>query len=274
MAAIGGMAIAAPASAIEITVTPWLAPNAFGSPSYASAVQNAISGQLAGSSTAGTSGTPTFYQAQSDVTAQESIVTGFASWKGQADPGTVFGPAFANELGNRMSFGVLIDGQGTQFSVSQMSFTASSDDPGNVLGFGFGLGSYNYSQDYQGILYGTDGHLGGGDDTFITSGANTQLVDGFIGRGSGNSLAAYCAGCSLADQQAAINSVAGTFTGTTHFTGTYQLADLATGSGTFTINGGAVPEPATWAMMLIGFGGLGAVMRKRRAMGRDVLAAA
>jgi len=30
--------------------------------------------------------------------------------------------------------------------------------------------------------------------------------------------------------------------------------------------GGAVPEPATWAMMLIGFGGLGAAMRRRRAV--------
>ena len=30
-------------------------------------------------------------------------------------------------------------------------------------------------------------------------------------------------------------------------------------------NGGVgVPEPATWAMMLVGLGGLGAVMRKRR----------
>ncbi|MGZ3376092.1 MAG: PEPxxWA-CTERM sorting domain-containing protein [Phenylobacterium sp.] len=34
-----------------------------------------------------------------------------------------------------------------------------------------------------------------------------------------------------------------------------------------TYNGGAgVPEPAAWAMMLAGFGGLGAVMRRRRAV--------
>jgi hypothetical protein len=37
------------------------------------------------------------------------------------------------------------------------------------------------------------------------------------------------------------------------------------------IGGGGVPEPSTWAMMLVGFGGLGAVLRRRR---RDVVALA
>lgn len=37
---------------------------------------------------------------------------------------------------------------------------------------------------------------------------------------------------------------------------------------TDTVAGGAVPEPSTWALMLLGFGGLGAVLRRRS--GRDL----
>ena len=43
-------------------------------------------------------------------------------------------------------------------------------------------------------------------------------------------------------------------------------------NGTYTIS--AVPEPVTWAMMLIGFGGLGAVMRTQRRKQLSAVAAA
>jgi hypothetical protein len=42
------------------------------------------------------------------------------------------------------------------------------------------------------------------------------------------------------------------------------LASMTASAGG-TTRGGGVPEPATWTMMLIGFGGLGAVLRRRRA---------
>ena len=68
--------------------------------------------------------------------------------------------------------------------------------------------------------------------------------------------------------------VAGTFTLATAASGTLILTDFAAGwqatgpwangsnSGAGVIT--AVPEPTTWAMMLVGFGMLGAAMRYRR----------
>ncbi|MBS0362344.1 MAG: PEPxxWA-CTERM sorting domain-containing protein [Proteobacteria bacterium] len=49
-----------------------------------------------------------------------------------------------------------------------------------------------------------------------------------------------------------------TFTAVDGGNGNPFLAALTTSSG-------AVPEPATWALMLAGFGGLGALLRRRRA---------
>src|SRR5512146_1688107 len=167
-AAVCAYGIATPTHATTITVTPWLAPNAFGSPSYAAAVANQEQALLNGLSSYGAAG-PTQYNANSNVTASQAIVTGFNSWMGVANPAS----PYQNELGNRMLFGVLINGNGSQFSISQLSFSATSTD-GNGLGFGFAAGSYNYSLDYEGILFGANGVLGGGDDTFVTSGPNTQ----------------------------------------------------------------------------------------------------
>ena len=49
--------------------------------------------------------------------------------------------------------------------------------------------------------------------------------------------------------------------------------DGANGGATITFqSGGAVPEPATWAMMLLGFGGIGFAMRRRRKEGLAQLA--
>ena len=56
-------------------------------------------------------------------------------------------------------------------------------------------------------------------------------------------------------------------TGTLTFAAPLLCCDNDAGIDNITLNGGGptgVPEPATWAMMLIGFGGMGAVMRSRR----------
>ena len=263
-------ALAIPVPTIE--VHPWLAPNVFGSPNWAPAVANAITALKTGASSAGTPGTPAYYEEQTtSVSSAEVVVTGFPSWRGLVDPGTEFGPAFASELGNRMHFALVIDGNGGKFSISQLGFGATSTDPFAGLAFGFGTGSYGYSSDYQGVLYGGDGAFGGGDDTYVTAGLATTLVDGLIGRGSGNSFAAYCPGCDLSAQQAALDAVAAYPDYPFDFIGTYTLvADdeiIASGSGTFHITS-SVPEPGTLALFgagLLAFGGVRLTQRRHKA---------
>jgi hypothetical protein len=263
LAAAGAMSAASAAHALTITVTPALAPNAFGSPSYAPWVNNAVNALYAGQTSAGTPGTPSYYQAQSNVQASDLVVTNFSAWMGQAEPGG----AFAGELGNRGHFGLSILGDGQQFSISELSFNAVSTDPGDALGFSFATGDYDYSGSYVGVLAGADGIVGTGDDTFVTSGPNTQLVDALFGRGSGNALEGLCAGCTPAQEQAAIDAAAASFgTQPFQFTGTYQLravtgALVAEGSGSFDVG---IPEPGTWALSIAGFGLAGAALRRRR----------
>jgi hypothetical protein len=257
-----GLALSMSATAATIDVVPWLAPNATsGSPSFPGAQENAVQAMYNNVTTFGTAGTPTYFQAQSDVTTASSLVTGFNSWLGQTDPGTVFGPAFANEYGNRLTFALRVDGQGSQFSVSQLSFSAVSTDAGHLLSFGYGVGEYDYTSGLRGVLKGSDGILWTNDDIIITSGPNTQLVDGLVGRGSGNSNESYCTGCSFSDQQAMLNSNASYAGSNFTFTGTYAIGS-DTGSGTFNI--AAVPEPETYAMLLAGLGLLGYVRRRRQ----------
>jgi hypothetical protein len=66
--------------------------------------------------------------------------------------------------------------------------------------------------------------------------------------------------------------------GTTSFSGAIvqvhnNEAGIAYNAHWDNFTGGAVPEPATWAMMLVGFGGMGAVLRSNRRR-RGMLAAA
>ncbi len=55
---------------------------------------------------------------------------------------------------------------------------------------------------------------------------------------------------------------------------TFQVYDYGAVSGlrVADLAGTAVPEPATWAMMLVGFGGVASMARRRRSRGASVLA--
>ncbi len=246
-------------------VIPAMAPNAFGSPSYSGWVTNAITGLETGASTVGAPGPSQYVRLNGSVQLNQFIATGFPSWLGNADPVGAYGAAYANELGNRLQFGVVITGN-SQFSISNLSFSATSSDPGNYLGFSFAAGSYNYSNEYVGVQKGADGILGTGDDVFITSGSNTQLVDEIIGRGSGNVPAAVSTDPGATNQDK-INGVinglmAQGFNQDVQFTGTYSMNGTPIGSATVTIQ--SVPEPGTTTCALIGALGLFGLRRRRR----------
>jgi len=260
-----------------IEVIPSLAPNAYGSPSYAQYVSNATYAIQHGLSTYGDQNLPSYYQAApSTLLVSQNIVTGFSSWNGVASPGG----AFASELGNRLSFGLLILGNGTKFSISQLSFDAVSTDTAtpDSLGFGYSAGpnGYGYSSGYVGIIYGSGGQSDtGAGYTYITSGDNTQLVDEVVGRGSGNAWAAYSndlGGTTLQDK--IDNAVANVGPTPFNFTGTYTLNGFAapiTGSATVEFVPGLspqdappVPEPITMAGLLLGVGALGRYWSRKR----------
>ncbi len=141
--------------------------------------------------------------------------------------GDVFGANFSQELGNRLQFGIDIKGGTNLISISQLSFSAHSTDPGNTLDFAFAQGSYNYSASYVGIIYGP-----GGTNTYITSGPATQLVNEIVGRGSGNAWDTYDTSGNIASQQSNILACA------------LQVGDQPFNfTGTYTIDGvsGSIP---------------------------------
>ena len=261
------VAMPIPGHAVTVTAFPWLAPNYFGSPSWNQAQANAIQAMHDGLSVVGSG--PSQFMVQSTATADQVVVTGFPSWMGYADPGAIFGPAYANELGNRMSFALRIDGQGTKVRIDKLSFVGTSTDPGNGLGFSWAQGSYNYGPGYVGVLAGPDGILWTADDQYITSGPNTQLVDGIIGRGSGNSYAAYCSLCTVAEQQAQLDTVALSSGAPFDFTGTYNYGNgEALGIASFHIDApNVVPEPPSLPLFVSGLGLLALFAWRRKKAG-------
>ncbi len=222
----------AQAQGITVTVIPALAPNVYGSPNWNAWVSNATTAIANGYASYGDPSSPSYYQrAPAVISVTNNIVTGFPSWNGLADPGDVFGANFSQELGNRLQFGIDIKGGTNLISISQLSFSAHSTDPGNTLDFAFAQGSYNYSSSYVGIIYGP-----GGANTYITSGPATQQVNEIVGRGSGNAWDTYDTSGDIASEQSNILACALQVSDQPfNFTGTYTIGGVS-GSNSVTLN--------------------------------------
>src|SRR5258708_11211655 len=105
-----------------------IAPNASGSPSYGLWQANGVACIVAGLTSCGTPGTPTFFSETTSFVAADEDVTNLPSCLGMANPA----PPFNNELGNRITFiAVVHDASALVNITSSMSFLvtvpASSD---------------------------------------------------------------------------------------------------------------------------------------------------
>jgi len=218
---------------ISITVFPALAPNRWGSPNWNAWASNAVTAILNGYSAYGDPSSPTFYrQITNAVPVTNNLVTSFASWMGQADPGNVFGPAFAQESGNRLTFGMDIKGGTNLISIAQLSFTMTSTDPSNTLNWTYspipwsysGLNTGSANPVYLGIIYGPNGQ-----NTYVTNGPATQLVNEIITCGSGNAWwPDGTSADSIATQQSNIVACAAQLGAQSfYFTGTYTIDGMA-----------------------------------------------
>jgi hypothetical protein len=120
-------------------------------------------------------------------------------------------------------------------TVGRTSFTIASDDLYSIIAAG--------AQGGNASLLGGVGALIGGSSTF-TAGTTMDLLIGGGGEGGGP--------------------------GGTNIAGSFSPSAAGGGGGTFVfLTGvgqvaGAVPEPATWAMMLLGFGMVAGAARYRR----------
>ena len=214
---------------ITITVFPALAPNRWGSPNWNAWSSNAVTAILNGYSSYGDPSSPSYYQQITNaVPVTNNLVTSFPSWMGVADPGNAFGPAFAQESGNRLTFGMDIKGGTNLISIAQLSFTMTSTDPGNTLDWTYSPIPYSYSSlntgsanpVYLGIIYGPNGQ-----NTYVTNGPADQLVNEIITCGSGNAWwPDGTSADSIATQQSNIVACASQLgTQSFFFTGTYTV---------------------------------------------------
>lgn len=181
---VGWVSVAS--AAVSIRIQPSPAPNAFGSPSwgpYLSAAQASLQGNLG--STGNPAVDPAAYHVIEDgfYAPQDVMVTSGVSWRGAANPAA----PFAGEHGNRLHFGVAIEGDGSScFTLQDVTFVFTSSD--GALNFVSSLtGTTLDGINRVGLDYGPDNLPGGGDDIILNAGQNdTTCMDALYYRGPGN----------------------------------------------------------------------------------------
>jgi len=249
-----GVAAAAPL----LYIAPSIGPDPFLSTSFDLYSADALWALQHNLSSFGVVGPGYYSQLGGFFTPNEVIGTNFYSWLGQAPPP----PLYASEYGNMLYYGLVIYGNGTQFTLSDITF---NDDFYGNIGPTELLANVAFGARLIGINYGPDGVPGGGDDTIyngtVAIGTPSTLLDALYFSGFGDQF--YVAGqgslaanqTALADAIAEINNACCAYS-----TGTYTLT---LGGHAFVIEGTLnTPEPGTVALVGLGLA-LAGVFRKR-----------
>jgi hypothetical protein len=258
-----------------ITVYPSVAPNKFGSPSWPGYVANAVNtagtgGIQSGGTPVGDPALPTYYSTTTTSKTSDMIATDFPSWRGFANPGSVFGPAFANEVGNRLTFGVHILGGGSTFTVNQVNFDIESTDPSNVVSFSGSLNGFVYDSNTQNTIVGRSSTTG----MLVLDPAPGDLLTElwYVGAGVAFEVLHTDPGATFQDKinNTLLDPLLQPPNAPFDINATYTLSGFSS-SGTATASvspSGAlaapVPEPASVLLLGLGAGAAGALARWRR----------
>lgn len=248
---------------VRLSIFGSAAPNGFGSASFTGYRDNFLESAKNGFTTM-TVGNPaddpeayTRYQDNGVAPASSITSSSFNSWAGEANPTG----AFANEFGQRMHFGVVVESVGTGVSVSLAGMSGSITSSDNTLDFSASFSGSDYTASRVGVSnFGADGVLGGGDDTFVTSGSGSNPMLAILYVGLGNALEAFETDPGQSNQQQLDNVENYVISeGGIAVTGSYTMnysGGTAGGSimGSQTIN--VIPEPSVALLSVIGFIGL------------------
>lgn len=237
------------------------------SPSFAAYQANVMNALINGLSEGGPADSPTRFQPieRRIFSVYETTPTPFVSWLGDTSPDG----AFAGELGTTIREALRVESD-TAFSFADVSYRYQ-DDQGSDFTLSFADLGFRFSDRFVGRL--ADGTLvttstgSTAGDTAIDIVALYYLGLGFINAAAPPPTIAEFEASGMTPEEyfATVNAL---YVGDPYsFSNTYVLrvdgATLATErfAGSIVEAGAPVPEPASWAMMLAGFGLVGGALR-------------